>query len=90
MDHLTSGVRQRSRDALESVAKEVFGTNLRKFTSKETILRTLDDVPIRELALTEKDLMEIAESNTILQNRDAVIIDTSSTFYQLALKLYLD
>lgn len=86
LDHLTSGVRQRSRESLENVAKNVFGPTLLKLTAPNTILRTICDAPVKDLALIERDYLEIAEANAILQNRAAVIIDTSSDFYQKALE----
>jgi hypothetical protein len=40
----------------------------------------------RELELDDRDFLEIAEANLILQKRRAAVIDTTSDFYQVALE----
>ncbi|MGZ3713183.1 MAG: hypothetical protein ACXVBE_15575, partial [Bdellovibrionota bacterium] len=39
-----------------------------------------------EVELDERDFLEIAEANVLLQRRKAAVIDTTSDFYQIALE----
>lgn len=86
LDHLTSGVKERSRGLLEFVVEKVFGPNLRKLLDTSSLLRTKEDQALLDLNLNERDFLELAEANLLLQNRPAVIIDASSDFYRTALE----
>lgn len=84
-DHLFSGVRERSRILMEYVISQIFSQNLR-----ERLLEPQSFVPknngVLDLkSLSEKDLLEIAEANVLLQNRQAVIVDMSASFYKKAI-----
>lgn len=86
MEHLICGVAGRSRQQMESAVKEVFGEHLKSLLSPKSILVLLDGKKISDLELNEKDYLEIAEANVLLQDRKALIIDTTSECYENALE----
>ena len=86
IDHLNCGVKIRSREKMEIVVRNVFGPKLNSFIAKESSLVFAQGKKVSDLPLNERDYLEIAEANLLLQRRKAAIIDTSSKFYQTALQ----
>jgi len=86
IDHLYSGVKERSKELVVYIIENVFGKNLKKQLSSNNPLEFSDNKSISEIELQERDFMEIAEANLLLQNRPAAIIDTTSDFYRIALE----
>jgi hypothetical protein len=71
---------------MELVVNYVFGDKLKSCLSKESSLLFADNKRATDLNLNERDFLEIAEANLLLQRRRAAIIDTTSKCYQAALK----
>lgn len=85
LDHLYSGVKEHSKELVVHVIENVFGKNLKKHLAPNNPLVFAGHKIISEIELSERDFLEIAEANLILQNRPAAIIDTTTDFYQIAL-----
>ncbi len=86
LDHLYSGVKEHSKELVVHVIENVFSKNLKKNLSPNNPLIFANSKIINEIELSERDFLEIAEANIILQNRAAVIIDTTTDFYRIALE----
>lgn len=85
VDHLGCGVREKTRElmhfAVNHVLSERFHRHLEKGTFEFSGARSAHEVD-----LDERDFLEIAEANVLLQRRKAAVIDTTSDFYQIALE----
>lgn len=85
-DHLQGGVREHSRDLTEFVIKHVLSPRFHRHLEPTNPLAFRDGKKASELELDERDFLEIAEANLVLQKRPAAVIDTTSDFYQIALE----
>jgi hypothetical protein len=85
-DHLQGGVRDHSRELTEFVISHVLSERFRRHLDPINILAFRDGKKGQELDLDERDFLELAEANLILQKRPAAVIDTTTDFYQIALE----
>lgn len=85
LDHLSHGVRENARELMEFAVKYVLSERFRRHISPDT-LAFKNGRSIQELELDERDFLEIAEANLLLQRRRAAVIDTTSDFYQIAIE----
>ena len=86
VDHLSCGVKDTAKDLLEFVAANVLSERFRRHLAKDSFLEFANGKKAHELELDERDFMEIAEANLMLQKRKAAVIDTTTDFYQIALE----
>lgn len=86
VDHLSCGVQDNSKDLLEFVASNVLSKRFRRHLLKNSNLVFQDNKRASEIELDERDFLEIAEANLLLQKRKAAVIDTTTDFYQIALE----
>ena len=86
VDHLHCGVREPSREAMEEVAEQVLSQRFRRHLSPGNHLEFSGGRRAQDVDLDERDFLEIAEANLLLQKRKAAVIDTTSDFYQIALE----
>ena len=85
VDHLGCGVREKTRELMEFTVKHVLSERFRRLLSANS-LEFANGRSSHEVELDERDFMEIAEANVLLQRRKAAVIDTTSDFYQIALE----
>jgi energy-coupling factor transporter ATP-binding protein EcfA2 len=85
-DHLQGGVREHSRELTEFVIKQVLSARFHRHLDPANPLAFRDGKKAQELDLDERDFLEIAEANLVLQKRPAAVVDTTSDFYQIALE----
>lgn len=85
-DHLHSGVREPSRALTSFVIQQALSLRFQRHLDPKNLLTFRDGKRARELELDERDFLEIAEANLILQKRAAAVIDTTTDFYQIALE----
>ena len=85
VDHLSCGVREKTRELMEFTVKHVLSERFRRHLSANS-LEFINGKSSHELDLDERDFMEIAEANVLLQKRKAAVIDTTTDFYQIALE----
>jgi hypothetical protein len=86
IDHLSCGVKLNAKELLEFVAKNVLSERFRRHLSKSNLLEFAEGKKSQDIDLDERDFLEIAEANLLLQRRKAAVIDTTSDFYQIALE----
>lgn len=86
VDHLSCGVRLNAKELLEFVAANVLSSRFKRHLAKNSLLEFADGKKAQDLELDERDFLEIAEANLLLQRRKAAVIDTTSDFYQIALE----
>jgi len=85
VDHLDCGVRELTRELIDFTVNHVLTKRFKRHLAGNSY-EFRDGKSARELDLDERDFMEIAEANTLLQRRKAAVIDTTSDFYQIALE----
>ncbi len=85
LDHLTCGVREKTRELTEFAVRHVLTPRFRRHL-KEGTFEFAGGRAAYEMELDERDFLEIAEANVLLQRRKAAVIDTTSDFYQIALE----
>lgn len=85
VDHLSCGVRENTRELMEFTVKHVLSERFKRHVA-ESSLEFFRGKTAQEVDLDERDFMEIAEANVLLQKRKAAVIDTTSDFYQIALE----
>lgn len=83
VDHLTCGVQESSRNLLEIVGRHSLSERFHRHLEKESLEFKGGKIS-RELELDERDHLELAEANLLLQRRRAAVIDTTTDFYQIA------
>jgi hypothetical protein len=86
VDHLTCGVRESGKELLHFVARNVLSDRFGRHLSEEMPLEFAHGKKAHELELDERDFLEVAEANLLLQKRRAAVIDTTSDFYQIAIE----
>lgn len=86
LDHLSCGVRDTSKGLLQFVGKNVLSRRFRRHLAGPHTLEFSANRPAYEMELDERDFLEVAEANLMLQKRKAAVIDTTSDFYQIALE----
>lgn len=86
VDHLSCGVRNNSRELMEFAVENVLSQRFQRHLNPASPLEFADGKRAAELDLDERDFLEIAEANVLLQERKAAVIDTTSDFYQIALE----
>jgi hypothetical protein len=85
LDHLSCGVNEKSRAQVEFAVKQVLSPRFRRHLSEDS-LEFKSHRAAHEVELDERDFLEIAEANLLLQRRKAAVIDTTSDFYQIAME----
>ncbi len=85
VDHLSCGVKEKSRELMEFTVNHVLSDRFQRHLSSNTLEFSQGKAAF-EIDLDERDYMEIAEANVLLQCRKAAVIDTTSDFYQIALE----
>jgi len=85
-DHLQGGVREPSKRLTSYVIQQVLSERFHRHLDPKNPLAFRDGKKARDLELDERDFLEIAEANLILQKRAAAVVDTTSDFYQIALE----
>jgi hypothetical protein len=85
VDHLGCGVREKTRELVEFAVHHVLTPRFRRHLAEGT-LEFKNGKAAYEVELDERDFLEIAEANVLLQKRKAAVIDTTSDFYQIALE----
>lgn len=85
VEHLGCGVREKTRELMEFAVKHVLSERFKRHLSEDS-LEFFRGKAASELELDERDFMEIAEANVLLQKRKAAVIDTTTDFYQIALE----
>jgi hypothetical protein len=68
------------------VAKNVLSARFQRHLSAGNCLEFSEGRKAQQVELDERDFLEIAEANLILQKRKAAVVDTTSDFYQIALE----
>ncbi len=86
VDHLTCGVKDNAKELLQFVAKNVLSDRFRRHLASPNSLEFSQNRKAQEVELDERDFLEVAEANLLLQKRKATVIDTTSDFYQIALE----
>lgn len=85
-DHLSCGVKENSRELMAYAAEHVLSKRFRRHLKPKSLLEFAENKRASEVDLDERDFLEIAEANVLLQKRKAAVIDTTSDFYQIALE----
>jgi hypothetical protein len=85
VDHLNCGVTENSKELLEIAVDFVLSKRFHRLLAKSK-LQFLEGKRSQDLELDERDFLELAEANVILQRKRAVVIDTTSDFYHIALE----
>jgi hypothetical protein len=85
VDHLGCGVREKTRELTEFTVRHVLSDRFRRHV-REGTLEFLEGRAAHDVDLDERDYLEIAEANLLLQRRKAAVIDTTTDFYQIALE----
>lgn len=85
VDHLSCGVTENSKELLEIAVEHVVSKRFYRLLAKSK-LEFLEGKRSQDLDLDERDFLELAEANVILQRKRAVVIDTTSDFYHIALE----
>ncbi len=85
VDHLSSGVTEGSKELSELAVKSVLSKRFQRHLSKIKI-QFRDGKEAQELDLDERDFLELAEANLLIQRRRAVVVDTTTDFYHIALE----
>ncbi len=85
IDHLSCGVQETSKDLLEFVAQHMLSERFQRHLAPG-LLAFKDQRKAHEVDLDERDFLEIAEANLMLQKRRAAVIDVTTDFYQIALE----
>jgi ABC-type uncharacterized transport system fused permease/ATPase subunit len=86
VDHLSCGVKENSKELMQYVALGSLSKRFHRHLSDSSVLEFKDGKAAREIELDERDSMELAEANLLLQKRKAAVIDTTTDFYQIALE----
>ncbi len=86
LDHLTCATPENPRELMELVVRTVFGPTLQGLLHPDSPLKLKNEELLVDMDLSERDYLEIAEANFLLQRRPAVVMDTTSDFYQAALE----
>lgn len=86
IEHLSCGVRESSKELLEFVSTNVLSQRFQRHLSKKSGLEFIENKKASQVDLDERDYLEIAEANLLLQKRKAAVIDTTTDFYKLALE----
>ena len=84
-EHITCGASQVSKVDVINLARLVLRDSIFQSNLKEDEYVQLLHNPISDFELSERSWLEISELNALLQGRNAVVIDTSSSFYSAAL-----
>ena len=85
VDHLGCGVREKTRELMEFTVNHVLSPRFKRHLAQGSF-EFLGGKAASEMELDERDFLEIAEANVLLQRRKAAVIDTTSDFYQIALE----
>lgn len=80
VDHINYLVRDQSKELMEFVLKNSLSDRFKRQLSAKNSLEFASPDP----HLEERDYLELAEANLLLQRKKAVVIDTTSDFYQIA------
>lgn len=86
IDHLSCGVKENAKELMQFVAKNVLSERFHRHLSDTSPLEFSDRRKAHHVDLDERDFLEVAEANLMLQKRQAAVIDTTSDFYQIALE----
>ena len=86
LDHITCGTKDIPKDLLRFVANHVFTQSLKQLLADKNLLVLKDSKRMIDVDLSERDFLEIAEANILLQKRTATIVDTTTDFYRIALE----
>lgn len=85
-DHLGCGVKDNSRELMTFTVENVLSKRFRRHLDPKSPLEFAGGRKAPEVELDERDYLEVAEANVMLQRRKAAVIDTTSDFYQVALE----
>ncbi|MGZ3650241.1 MAG: hypothetical protein ACXVB9_10740 [Bdellovibrionota bacterium] len=85
VDHIGCGVREITRELVEFTVNHVLSDRFKRHLASGSF-EFKDGQFAHNLDLDERDLLEIAEANVLLQRRKAAVVDTTSDFYQIALE----
>lgn len=85
-DHLSCGVKENSRELMAYTVEHVLSKRFRRHLDPKSSLEFAGGKRAPDVELDERDFLEIAEANVLLQRRKAAVIDTTSDFYQVALE----
>ncbi len=85
MDHLSCGVHDGSKELSEAAVFSVLSDRFHRHLGKSR-LQFRDGKIAADLDLDERDFLELAEANLLLQRRRAVVVDTTTDFYHIALE----
>lgn len=86
LDHLRCGVTEQHKERIDFVASQALSPRFRRHLSPEKPLEFSANRQAREVDMDERDFLEVAEANLLLQNRKAAVIDTTSDFYRVAME----
>jgi hypothetical protein len=86
VDHLGCGVKENAKELMQFVAKNVLSPRFQRHLAAGSSLEFSEGRKAQQVKLDERDFLEIAEANLILQKRKAAVVDTTSDFYQIALE----
>lgn len=85
MDHLSCGVHDGSKELSEAAVFSVLSERFHRHLGKSK-LQFRENKSAADLELDERDFLELAEANLLLQRRRAVVVDTTTDFYHIALE----
>jgi hypothetical protein len=86
VDHLNCGVKENSKELMEFVVNHVLSQRFRRHLSPFSPLEFAGGRRASEVDLDERDFLEIAEANVMLQRRKAAVIDVTTDIYQIAVE----
>lgn len=86
VDHLSCGVKDNAKELMHFVAANVLSERFQRHLSMDSPLEFSGNRKAQNVELDERDFLEVAEANLMLQKRKAAVIDTTSDFYQIALE----
>jgi hypothetical protein len=86
LEHLNSGVKSGKKEWLDQVTEETLGPRFRRHLNNNR-LEFREGRHSQDLELDERDYLELAEANVLLQRKRGVVIDTGSDLYEQAWNL---
>lgn len=87
VDHLTCGVNNDRKELLEFLMKNVLSDRFKRHINPHNFFEFKENKPAYDVELDERDFLEIAEVNLLLQKKKAIVIDTTTDFYEIAVEL---
>ncbi|MCO5143961.1 MAG: hypothetical protein M9962_12800 [Oligoflexia bacterium] len=87
LDHLTCGVTNDKKELLQFLMRKVFSNRFKRHLNPNNFFEFKENKQAHEVDLDERDFLEIAEVNLLLQKKKAIIIDTTTDFYEIAVEL---